>query len=137
VDGSDKEYIIAVGCTVKYQAWPPTDHFERLLEDACSNHAYVVKHKLKDYVMMKNFTISRFVTWDRGPEGNLCRRGVIPFPGEEAVMTVYDGCPISRGCHISNLSPRTPTRCSEGPRFSNIYIYIYIIAIPKGGKQKK
>jgi hypothetical protein len=31
------------------------DHFERLHEETCPNHAYLVKHKLRDGSMMKNF----------------------------------------------------------------------------------
>jgi hypothetical protein len=31
---------------------PPTNHFKMLLKEACPNHAYPVKHKLKDYGMM-------------------------------------------------------------------------------------
>jgi hypothetical protein len=34
------------------------DHFEKLLEEICSNHAYPIKHKLRDYNMMKNFIAS-------------------------------------------------------------------------------
>jgi hypothetical protein len=33
----------------------PTDHFKRLLEEVCPNHAYPVGHKLKDYGMMQSF----------------------------------------------------------------------------------
>jgi hypothetical protein len=41
--------------SVNRQACPPTTHFERLLEEACPNHVYPIKHKLKDCDMMKNF----------------------------------------------------------------------------------
>jgi hypothetical protein len=30
----------------------PTDHFKRLLDEACTNHAYPVRPKLKNYRMM-------------------------------------------------------------------------------------
>jgi hypothetical protein len=46
----------------KRQARPPTNHFERLLEQACPNHAYSVKHKVRDYNMMKNFMVSASIT---------------------------------------------------------------------------
>jgi hypothetical protein len=42
----------------KHQAQTPTDHFKRLLEAAFPNHAYPVRHKLKDSDMMKSFMIS-------------------------------------------------------------------------------
>jgi hypothetical protein len=38
----------------KRQAQPPTDHFEKLMEETCLNHTYPVKHKLRDYNMIKN-----------------------------------------------------------------------------------
>jgi hypothetical protein len=46
-----------LGSSKRY-AWPPTDHFEKLLEEACPKHAYPVKHKLRDYSMMKSFMTS-------------------------------------------------------------------------------
>jgi hypothetical protein len=49
--------MTAVGSS-KCQAQPPTDHFERLLKEACPNHTYPMKHKLRDYDMMKNFLVS-------------------------------------------------------------------------------
>jgi hypothetical protein len=54
-DGSNEEYVAAAECDFKRQAWQPKDHFEKLLEAAYLNLAYPIKHKLKDYTMMKNF----------------------------------------------------------------------------------
>jgi hypothetical protein len=31
------------------------DHFKMLLEETCPNHAYLVNHKLRECIMMKNF----------------------------------------------------------------------------------
>jgi hypothetical protein len=42
----------------KCQAQPPTDHFEKLMEETCLNHTYPVKHKLRDYDMIKNLMTS-------------------------------------------------------------------------------
>jgi hypothetical protein len=53
-----------------------------------------MKHKLKDYGMMKNFIISGFLTRDMEPEEDLGRRYVMPFPEEDAVMTLYNGHPL-------------------------------------------
>jgi hypothetical protein len=41
---------------------PPTDHFKRLLEKSCPNHAYPIRHKLKDYSMMRSFMTSGSLT---------------------------------------------------------------------------
>jgi hypothetical protein len=98
--GNDKQVggssVVRVTTTVgsgKRQAWSCTDHFEKHLEEACPNHAYPIKHKLRDYSMMKNFMASRSLTrgleLDEVPdEGD-----ATPFPGEDAVMTIYDGRP--------------------------------------------
>jgi hypothetical protein len=40
------------------QARPPMDHIEKLLEEAYPNHAYPIKHKLRDCDMMNNFITS-------------------------------------------------------------------------------
>jgi hypothetical protein len=55
--GSDRGHIMTATRSDKRQVRPPIDHFTRLLEEACPNHAYPVRHKLKDYSMMKSFTI--------------------------------------------------------------------------------
>jgi hypothetical protein len=46
----------------KHQARPPTDHFKRLLEEACANHAYPIRHKLKDCSMMRSFMTTGSLT---------------------------------------------------------------------------
>jgi hypothetical protein len=38
------------------------DYFEKLLEEACPNHTYVVRHKLRDCGMMRNFMASGSLT---------------------------------------------------------------------------
>jgi hypothetical protein len=73
----------------------------------------------------------------------------MPFPGEDAVMTIYDGRPSSVVRRMSNLSPRTPTCYGWGRKdvrtqFFSIFLYInicrnmdmYITATPKA-KEKK
>jgi hypothetical protein len=47
----------------KRTVMPPMDHFKRLLEEACPNHAYPIKHKLKDYGMMRSFMTSGSLAW--------------------------------------------------------------------------
>jgi hypothetical protein len=72
---------------------PPTDHFKRLLKEACPNHAYPVKHRLKDYGMMRSFMTSGSPTLgvelNEGPDGSY----TTPFPEENAIMMVYGGRP--------------------------------------------
>jgi hypothetical protein len=41
----------------KHQGMPHIDHFRILLEKACPNHLYPIRHKLKDCGMMKSFMI--------------------------------------------------------------------------------
>jgi hypothetical protein len=109
-DSSDKECITAARCSVKRQVWLPTDHFERLLEEACLNHVYPDKHKLKYCSMMKNFMTLGSLTQDKEPEEDTGESGKTPFPGEDAVTTVYDGHPPPGRRRVSNLTPETPTR---------------------------
>jgi hypothetical protein len=73
---------------------PPTDHFKRLLVEACQNHAYPVRHKLKYCSMMKSFMTSRSLTWGaelgEGPDGS----DMTPFSEQNAVVMVDRGCPL-------------------------------------------
>jgi hypothetical protein len=110
-DDSDKEYITTIRRGIMQQGRPPTNHFEKLLEEAYPYHAYPVKHKCKDRDMIKNFMISGFLAWDKELKGDLGGKGVTPFTGDEAVMMVYGGPPPPERCCISNLSPRTLTHC--------------------------
>jgi hypothetical protein len=41
------------------------DHFEKLLEGLCLNHAFPVKHMYKDYALMKRFLSSGSKKGDR------------------------------------------------------------------------
>jgi hypothetical protein len=47
--------------------------------------------------MMKNFMTSGSLIRDKEPKGDPGGKGVMPFPREEAVMTVYDGLPLPGG----------------------------------------
>jgi hypothetical protein len=59
------------------------------LEEACPNHTYPIRHKLKDYSMMKSFMTLGSLTWgaelDEGPDGS----DAMPFPEENAILIVY------------------------------------------------
>jgi hypothetical protein len=76
----------------KHQARPPTYHFKRLLEEACPNHVYLIRDKLKDCNMMKSFVILGSLTWGTELDEDLGCSDTKPFPGEDVVMTVYGGC---------------------------------------------
>jgi hypothetical protein len=92
----------------KRQARPPVDHFEKLLEETCPNHAYAIKHKLRDCGMMKSFMA--LVSLAQGIEVNEVpdKGDTMPFPGKDVVMTMYDGCPSPGMRHVSNPSLGTP-----------------------------
>jgi hypothetical protein len=47
--------VVAIADSSNRQARSPTNHFEKLLEETCLNHAYRIKHKLRDCGMLKNF----------------------------------------------------------------------------------
>jgi hypothetical protein len=76
---------------------PPMDHFKRLLKEAYPNHAYHVRHELKDYSMMRSFMTSGFLTWGVDLNEDPVLSDTSPFPMENAVMTVYEGRPNRGG----------------------------------------
>jgi hypothetical protein len=129
----------------KRQARPPTNHFKRLLNEACPNHAYPVRHKLKDCDMMKSFMISGSLTRGMELDQNPGRSDMMPFPREDIVMTVYDGRPPPGRRHVSKLSTGTLTRCGWGHRgvkaqvfqYSYIYVNMYITTAPKDKDKSK
>jgi hypothetical protein len=92
-DNSNMEHVVTNVCSVKRQDQPLIDYFESLLERACHNHVYPIKHKLKDYGMMKSVTILGSLTQDMEHKEDLSRRHVMPFPREDVAMTVYDELP--------------------------------------------
>jgi hypothetical protein len=68
------------------------DHFKRLLEEACPNHAYPIRHKLKDCGMMRSF-----MTWGAELGQDPGRSDTTPFPRENTVIMVYGGRPRQGG----------------------------------------
>jgi hypothetical protein len=93
VGGSGMRLTSTVARNDKHQVRPPMDHFKRLLEEACPNHAYPVRHKLKDCNMMRSFMTSGPLTWGAELDEGSDRSNTMPFPRENAVLTVYRGCP--------------------------------------------
>jgi hypothetical protein len=89
----------------------PTDHLKRLLKEACPNHAYPIRHKLKDCDMMMSFMTSGFPTWGTGLDEDPGGSDMMHFPRENTVMMVCEGRPPLGRCHVSKQSPRPPTHC--------------------------
>jgi hypothetical protein len=119
--GSGTEHATTVVGSSKRQAQPPTDHFDKLLEETCPNPAYPIKHKLRDCGMMKSFmasgSLSRDMEVDKVPnEGD-----AMPFPREDAAMTIYNGRPSPGMRRTSNPSLGTPTRCGWGCKNGEMY----------------
>jgi hypothetical protein len=114
-DNSTMGNVTAATCGGRRLTRTPSDHFNRLLEEACPNHAYPVRHKLKDCRLMRSFMTSWSLTWgtdlDKGPD----RSGTTRFPKENAVMMVFEGCPLFGGHCKSSLGPRISTHGGWGP----------------------
>jgi hypothetical protein len=116
VGGSDAEHIATTAHSDEHQVRPPTDHFRRLLGGACPNHAYPIRHKLKN----ESFMISGFLTQGTELEEDPGGSDTMPFPREDAIMMVYGGCPPPWRCHMSTLWPRASTRCGWGHRDTGV-----------------
>jgi hypothetical protein len=58
IENSNEEFMAAAKRDFKRCTRPPKDHYEKILEVACPHHPYPVKHKLRDYTMMKRFMSS-------------------------------------------------------------------------------
>jgi hypothetical protein len=71
-----------------HQARLPTDHFKWLLEEAYPNHAYPIKHKLKDYGMVRSFMNSESLTSVAELNKDLGRSDMMPLPRENTVIMV-------------------------------------------------
>jgi hypothetical protein len=83
------EHAIEATGNSKRQAWPPTDHFEKLIEESCPNHAYAIKHNLRDYGPMKSFMAMASLPWGTEVIEAPIEDDVAPFLGEDAVITAF------------------------------------------------
>jgi hypothetical protein len=75
-----------------------------LLEETCPNHTYPVKHKLRDCNMMKSFMASGSLARGMEVDEALDESNRPPFPREDTMMMIYDGCPSPRLHRMSNPS---------------------------------
>jgi hypothetical protein len=83
------EYVAAAERSVKCKAQSPIDNFEKLVEAACPDHAYPIKHKLKNCDMVRNFMTSRSLTRGKEPEEDQGRKGMTPPPPQSKVSFVF------------------------------------------------
>jgi hypothetical protein len=74
VNGSE-EYVTTTKRDFKHQVRQPSEHFEKLLEAAYPNHAYPIKHKLKECTIMKNFMTLVALSKAKKPDRDLRRGG--------------------------------------------------------------
>jgi hypothetical protein len=91
-----------------------TDHFKKLLEETCPNHAYLIRHKLRDCGMMKSFMTSGSLSWGMEVNEISDEGDTMPFHEEDAVMMIYDRHPSPGMRHASNPSLGTPARDGWG-----------------------
>ena len=47
--------VATIDCASKQPQLGLPDHFNKLMESPCTNHAYLVKHLYKDYELLKRF----------------------------------------------------------------------------------
>jgi hypothetical protein len=99
----------------------PSDHSKRLLKEACPNHAYPIRQKLKDYGTMRSFMTSGPLTWVADPDEGPDESNATPFPEENFAMMVFEGHPLFGGRRLSNLGPRMSTRGGWGRGGSRAY----------------
>jgi hypothetical protein len=90
------------------------NYFKRLLEEACPNHAYPVRHELKNCDMMRCFMTSGSITWSAKLNEGSNGSDTTSFPKENVIMMVYGGCPPSGRHCMPILSPKDPTHCGWG-----------------------
>ena len=65
------------------------DHFEKLLEGPCSNHAFPVKHLYKDYVLMKRFL---FGGSNKGEHWKEPKPAIDDAEGKDGGFLTMNGC---------------------------------------------
>jgi hypothetical protein len=92
----------------------PTDYFKRLIKEACPNHAYPIRHKLKDWGLMWSFMTSGSLTWGAKPEEGSDESNTVPFPEANAIMMIFEGCPLVGRRRMSSLGPRIQTHGGWG-----------------------
>jgi hypothetical protein len=117
-DGSDEEHVTTAERDLKPQAWQSTDHFEKLLEATYPNHAYPIKHKLKECSMMKNYMTTGALAVGKKLEGDPGGKAATPFPGEEVAMSICGGPdPHESWCKLKLTSWAVHAMSSATPEY--------------------
>jgi hypothetical protein len=104
-------HISIAVCSEKRPARPPTDHLKRLFEEVCLNHAYPVRHKLKDGGIVRSFMTSGSLTWGAKLDEGLDGSDMTLFSEENTIMMIYRGRPPLGRHRVCGLSPKAPTHC--------------------------
>jgi hypothetical protein len=140
-DDSDEENVAAAERDFKRQVQQPTYHFEKPLMVTCPNNEYPINNKVKDCSMMKNYMTTRALVKGKKPKGDTPGKATVPFPGEKAVMSIYDGLVPHESQHKLKLTSRaanavclaTPEylRWSESPITFNLIDHLDSIPKPR------
>jgi hypothetical protein len=75
INDCSEKFMVATKCDFKRRMRPPKDHFEKILEVACSHHPYPIKQRLRDCTMMKKIHDIRAPLWQRQAGERLRRKG--------------------------------------------------------------
>jgi hypothetical protein len=100
VGSSGMGHISTAAHSNRHMTRPPINHFKRLLEEAYSNHAYPINHKLKDYDMMWSFMTSVSLTWGTEFDEELDESDTTPFLKKNTVMMICEGHPVGEALHV-------------------------------------
>jgi hypothetical protein len=112
--GSSTKHTAEAAGNSKHQAQPTKGHFEKLLEETFPNHAYTIKHKLRDCSLMKSFINIGSLSWgievDEAPiEGDM-----VPVAREDTVMMIFGRHPSLKKRRGLNPSTGTPSCSNQG-----------------------
>ena len=71
------------------------DHFDKLLEGPCPNHAFPIKHKYKDWSLMKRFFTGGSKKWEQKKkpeaEANDAREKDNDFLSSDGCLMIFGG----------------------------------------------
>jgi hypothetical protein len=67
------------------------DDFEKILEATYPNHAYPVRHMLKECTMMKNYVTTGALAKGKNPKDDSSQKVAVTFLEEKVVMSMYGG----------------------------------------------
>jgi hypothetical protein len=102
------ELVAAAERDSKRQAWQLADHFKKLLEATCPNHMYLVRHKLKECTMMKNYMTTGIFAKGKSPDGDSAGKVAALSPRRKWSCRFTEGQPtMSHGANSSLLAERS------------------------------